>query len=280
MKKLIGGLFIFIFTSLFISCNQKTHKTQKIGVVVSIPPEVEVVKSIGQDKIWIHLMVKEGQSPHLYEPTPKDLLAISNAKIFLRIGAGIEFELAWWNKIHNANKKILVIDASKNVNLISQDPHIWTSPFVIKKIAINFTKALIDIDPDNKSFYEKNLKNYLEKLDKLIGKIQKDLKSIKDRSFLIYHPAFGYFARDFHLEQIPIEKKGKKVSIKRITYLKKIIAEKNIKYLFYSKYKPKDTILPIAKELNLTPIPINHLPLNYIEEMKDFWEKLKKELYE
>ncbi|GAH76032.1 unnamed protein product, partial [marine sediment metagenome] len=110
MKRILI-VIVYIMISVFligtfisISCTGKADKDvseEKIRVVVSILPQAEFVERVGGDKVEVPVMVMvpPGASPHTYEPTPGQLEEVSKAKIYAKVGSGIEFELAWMDKI-------------------------------------------------------------------------------------------------------------------------------------------------------------------------------------
>jgi len=90
-------LSVILLISLVImaaACNQQEQDTDKIGVVVTILPQAEFVGSIGGDRVEITVMVPPGASPHTYEPTPSQMVALSEAEMYAKVGSGIDFELA------------------------------------------------------------------------------------------------------------------------------------------------------------------------------------------
>ena len=132
---------ILIFTT---GCPQQEKESDKINVVVSIMPLAEFAEKVGRDKASVSVMVPPGASPHTYEPTPAQLVKVSKAKLYVKVGTPIEFELAWLDKILSANKDMVVSDASYGIELMNMahkhrheqnehsytgdDPHIWLSP--------------------------------------------------------------------------------------------------------------------------------------------------------
>ncbi|MHC1636176.1 MAG: metal ABC transporter solute-binding protein, Zn/Mn family, partial [Candidatus Methanospirareceae archaeon] len=98
-------------------CEGGVVSKDKIGVVVTIPPQAEFVEKIGGEKVKITVMVPSGASPHTYEPTPSQLKEVSEAKIYFKVGSGVEFEKAWMDKIIAINPDMLVIDTSQGIEL-------------------------------------------------------------------------------------------------------------------------------------------------------------------
>lgn len=102
----------------------------------------------------------------------------------------------------------------------SKDPHIWTSPINVKQIAKNIYITLSNFDKNSSSFYKKNLDNYLKELDKLDKDIRVILKDTsKGSSFMVFHPAWGYFAKEYNLTELPVEIEGKEPKMRELIKL-------------------------------------------------------------
>ncbi|MFN3528025.1 MAG: metal ABC transporter solute-binding protein, Zn/Mn family, partial [Candidatus Altarchaeaceae archaeon] len=139
-----------------------------------------------------------------------------------------------------------------------------------KIIVKNIYKALAEFDNKNEEYYKNNADKYLNELEKLDLEISEIMKKTKNKKFIIYHPAYGYFANDYGLEQISIEYEGKEPSLKWVEEVIKEAKENNIKIVLVSKYFPVKTAEVIAKEINGTVKFVDPLSENYIESMRNF----------
>ena len=103
------GVFVIVIC-LICGCstneNESSAGEEKIGVVVSILPQAEFVEKIGGDKVKVTVMIPPGASPHTYEPKPSQLVELSKAKMYAKVGSGIEFELSWMDKIISMNQHL------------------------------------------------------------------------------------------------------------------------------------------------------------------------------
>ena len=274
MKKkmlLVVGVMIIIFLLGGCSCTiQQTEEEagkKEIGVVVSILPQAEFVEKVGGDRVKVTVMIPPGASPHTYEPKPSQLKEVSMSSIYAKVGSGIEFELVWMDKIIDVNKEIMVIDCSKGVDIIEGDPHIWLSPKNVKIMVENIYEGLVKIDPKNKKYYRDNKEKYLQELVKLDSKISNILSGKENRKVMVYHPSWAYFARDYNLKQIPIEKEGKEPTTEGIKNLVKQARDNNINVIFASPEFNTESAEVIAKEIGGAVVLINPLERNYLENM-------------
>jgi zinc transport system substrate-binding protein len=248
---------------------------EKIGVVVSILPLADFVENIGGGRVEVTVMVPPGANPHLYEPTPSQMAALAKAKLYAKVGSGIEFELSWMDKFLAINPKMAVVDCSQGIEIKEKDPHIWMSPQNAKIMVRNICDGLVRIDPDNKAYYEKNRDAYLQELTKLDRDIRNSLSRMTNRVFMVYHPAFGYFAREYNLTMLPIEAEGKEPTAARMAWLIEQAKEYNIKVIFASpQFNPRSAEV-IAEAIGGRVVFIDSLAKDYIGNMRQFLAELK-----
>ena len=277
MKKLILSLLLLVSSNLLA----------KVNAVVSIIPQQTILEQIGGDKVEITLMVTPGNSPHTYEPKPAQMREIEKANLYFTIG--VEFEKAWLEKFVAQNGKMKVISVAKGIEKLpmkehsheghehkahddhehaNTDPHVWTSPENIKIIATNIYEALLRVDKAHKEYYFKNLENFLAKVDALNEKIMLTLKDTpKGTKFMVFHPSWGYFAKQYDLEQIAIEVSGKEPKPKELMHIIEEAKEENIKALFTQPEFSDKSATIIAKELQVPVIKVSPLAKNWEEQL-------------
>jgi len=276
LKKYIFLVAVFLTANVYANVN----------AVVSILPQKTFVEVIGGDKVNVSLMVKPGNSPHSYEPKPSQMKDIAKADIYFAIG--VEFEGAWIPKFANQNKKMKIVTIAKGIEKIDMiphshgdeehghghhdhghhdhdhdhgDPHIWTTPSNVKIIAKNIYKYLARIDKANKDYYKANYEKFLVKIENTDKKIRSILKDTpKGTKFMVFHPAWGYFAKDYNLTQIAIEAGGKNPKPKQVMDLIKEAKEENVKAVFTAPEFSEKVAKQIAKEVGVPVVKIS--PLN------------------
>ena len=241
--------------------------TEKIQIAVSILPQINFVEKIGQDKVQVFAMIPPGASPATYEPTPGQLRDLSQAKMYVRIGH-IPFEKAWMNKIMDASKGMKLVDSSQGIEIIGNDPHIWLSPKLVKIQAENIYNGLVAIDPKNKDYYAENKNKFIQEIDNLNKEIATTLTGINSSKFMIFHPSWGYFAKDYGLEQIPIEIEGKEPSADDIFKLIETAKANGIKVIFAAPQFSTKSAEVIAKEIGGKVIFVDPLARDYTTNMQ------------
>jgi zinc transport system substrate-binding protein len=262
------------------SCTQKAESTTKLGVIVTILPQAEFVESVGGDKVDVTVMVPPGASPHTYEPTPGQMEALSRAKMYAEVGSGVEFELVWMDRLSAANKDMLVVDCSKGIELQqmiagdegepagSIDPHIWMSPQNAQIMVQNIAGGLIQVDPDNRAYYEQNRDAYLQELAQLDQDIRDGLSGVKNRVFMVYHPAFGYFASSYGLTMLPIEAEGKEPTPAGLQHLIEQAKEHNIHIVFAEPQFNPQSARVIADAIDGSVVLIDPLSREYLTNLR------------
>ena len=259
-----------------------TYIFSNINAVVSIAPEVTFVKAIGGDKVDVSLMVQVGNSPHTYEPKPSQMRAIAKADIYFAID--VEFEHVWLPKFHSLNEKMQIVDLAEGVTKIEmahghhahethnehdgKDPHIWTSPANVKIIAQNIYKKLSTIDSDNTKYYENNLKLFLDKVNNTDKQIKELLSTLKgSHKFMVFHPSWGYFAKEYNLTQIAVEVEGKSPKPRELVNLIKEAKEQKVKAIFTQPEFSDSTAKIIANELHIPVVKVSPMATNWSENL-------------
>jgi zinc transport system substrate-binding protein len=268
-----------------VSCAQAPQResNSKIGVIVSILPQEEFVRSVGGNMVNVTVMVPPGANPHTYEVIPAQMVQLSGAKIYAKVGSPLEFELTWLDKLIAQNRDMLVVDCRKGIELMqSTDPdepgidsHIWTSVRNVKIMVGNICDGLSKVDPSNRQYYERNRDDYLMKLDSLDSDIKSTLAGAADRTFIVYHPAWGYFARDYGLKQLGIEREGKEPQAAYMARLINQAKTSNIKIIFVSPEFDTRSAEAIAHEIGGSVVAISDLSPHYLENMRNVAQALK-----
>ena len=264
----------------------------KLNVVVSIQPQLEFVQKIGGDKINTSVMVLPGNSPHTYEPKPSQMKAISKAELYLSIG--VEFENVWLEKFTNQNKNLIVHNISKDINKTAMqghnhkehhhqptkmvlDPHIWVNPINVQQIARNITQSLVTLDTNNSTYYQNNLTRYLKELNELDLEIKSILKDTpKESTFMVFHPAWGYFAQQYGLHQLAIEVEGKTPKPRQLIQIIKEAKKEQVKAIFTQPEFSDQVAQTISKALGIQVIKTSPLSKNWSENLKKLAKSIAK----
>ncbi|MCT4605151.1 MAG: zinc ABC transporter substrate-binding protein [Marinisporobacter sp.] len=246
-------------------------------VAVSIVPQETFVKVVGGDLIEVITMIPPGNSPENYAPSPRELQMLSKSRVYFSIGVPTE-KANIIPKLASINENIELIPLEAEVSKVykdrefsprERDPHIWLSPKRVKVMIEVIKDKLCEMDSENEEIYIKNAKEYIEKLDKLDEEVKKSIKDLPKKGFFVYHPAFGYFAEDYGLKMIAIEKEGKEATIEDIKRIIECAKKENIKTIFYQAEIDSKQSRVIAQEIKGSTQVIAPLAPNYIENIKN-----------
>ncbi len=247
-------------------------KTDQLQVFVSILPQKYFVQRIAGDTVKVEVMVGPGQSPETYEPSPKQLVKLSAADVYFSIG--VPFEKAWMSRLSSVNHDLEIVDVSAPAtnfydDQAIEDPHIWVSPVLAKLIAEQIMETLIRIDHGNASIYRANYYAFAEELDNLDKEIRKMLGDWVGKGvFLVMHPAWGYFAKTYGLEQIAIEYEGKSPGAKSLQSLIRRAKEEKINTVFVQEQHSSRLAKTVASALGAKIVRLDPLAGNYIENLR------------
>ena len=277
MNKYIGLLAALLL--MVTGCGKKKEQDQhKNLITVSILPQKYFVEQIAGDHFEVNVMIPPGANPVTYDPAPSQMQKVEQSSAYIRVGY-LVFERAWMNNIRGINPEMEVFDQSEGVDLIHNasgkhasekgiDPHIWTSPRAVKKQVQNIGDFLIQLDPANQETYEENTRRFVARVDSLDRMISSRLKGMQGSSFLIFHPALSYFARDYGLNQISLEHEGKEPSPSRLKEIIERAEDSHIEAVFVQKQFSTDEAQTLARELNAEVIRIDPLAYDWLENME------------
>ncbi len=265
MKKLLFVLCLSLFG--LISCrNPERDRTHTI--MVTIEPLRYFTEQIAGKDFRIETMVRPGNSPEDYEPTPRQMVELSHTSLYIKVG-NIGFEQIWMKRLLKNAPHLKIIDSSKGITQAYSapgvpDPHTWMSCKNARIISVNIYHALLEENPQDSTVFRKNLGKTL----KMINQTDREVKVIlhqdahrKSKAFVIYHPILTYFARDYHLIQLPMEQEGREPSAKEMQNLVRKARKLHVKTIFIQQqFSPRNT-MTIALATKAQPKNID--PLNY-----------------
>ncbi|UUX93395.1 metal ABC transporter solute-binding protein, Zn/Mn family [Methanoplanus endosymbiosus] len=282
-----------ILTVLIITagCTENPKKTKPEGensgmednsilLFVTIPPQKEMAEAVGGDYVTVKTLVPPGADPHSYEPSPGTLQEMSVADACAIVGSGLETEKNWLDKITGLNPDLKIINCSSGVKFIRSDedadnkegytdPHIWLSVSNGKIMTENIKEGLIEIKPELRAEFESQTQDYLSRLDTLNSEIADKLKERRGEYILVYHPAWRYFAEEYGLNTIAIEKDGKEPTPAGIKSVIDQAEEYNINTVLISPQFNRKSAEVIAEETGSRVMTVDPLKEDYIENLRN-----------
>ncbi len=246
-----------------------------------------------------HVLVDKGQDPHTYEPTPRQLSALSRAKLYFTLD--LEFEGQIIPKLKKTVPTLHFVDSADSITKIGMtgvghdddeqrisgqknkgyhheeglDPHVWLSPPNLKIMATSMAKAMMTEDPANKPSYEKNLQEVIKTLDQLHQGIEQQLAPLQGASFYVFHPAFGYFAHTYHLRQEAIETSGKSPTPRQLSALITQARTNKAQVIFVQPQFDPRSAAAIANAIGGEVVPLDPLAEDVIANLEIMAQKIK-----
>lgn len=257
---------------LLLSCGEKRDDSRVI--TVTIEPLRYFAEQLVGDRAEVTTLVPKGSSPETYEPTAQQMVALGNSMMFIKVG-DLGFERTWVAKLGDLADGIEIVDTSEGIATVEStsrgvtDQHTWMSCANALVIVKNIYNSLRKADPENASFYEGRYNALVEKIEKLNAELTESLNTVEGSSFIIYHPALTYFAKEYGLHQLAVEEDGREPSA---ASLAKVIDEakaEGVRLMLVQQEFDRRNAEIVAKALNIGMTTINPLSYEWEKEMRD-----------
>ena len=280
-------IFALAFSFLLLACNAGRDKNTNV-LTVTIEPQRYFLEQIVGDKFQVNTLVPLGSSPETYEPSPSAMIKLGNSQAYFKVGF-LGYENVWTGKLSENNPGLKIVDCSSGIEPVygghghhdnshgdayhdhdhtdAADPHVWSSAKNAVLFSQNMLNAVMELDTENADFYRANFEKLIQKITETDSVLTRLLRDIPSRSFIVYHPALAYFARDYDLEQHSIEFEGKNPSPAQMKELVDLAKSENIKTVFIQQeFDVKNTEV-IAREIGAKSHTVNPLAYEWDEEL-------------
>lgn len=238
-----------------------------LPVMVSIAPQKYFLEKLGGPLVEVSVMVAPGADAHTFEPKPSQMAQAAKAKLYF--AQGVEFEHAWLPKLAKTNPGMTVVNTQEGIELMpmaghhedhghkkkdthahddkEMDVHTWTAPSLVKLQAAAMARALSKADPANAQAYDANLKAFAAELDALDVQLRAALQGVPaGAEFIVFHPAWAYFAREYGLKEVAIEAGGKEPGPRQLKELIEHARETKAKVVFVQPQFSRKTAQTLA----------------------------------
>lgn len=271
---------------LVTACGPRRATETTPTIYVSIAPLKMLVAEIVGDDFETGVLVPPGASPETFEPTPRQFMALNRAQLVFNVGF-LEFETALLGKMEEQEK---IVDLNRGVEPITGsccghdranghahgiDPHLWLSPRALRQMAANAYEAIHAAWPDSAK-YTRNYERLSEKLEALDRRTAEKIASSGVKSFVIYHPALTYYARDYGVEQVAIETDGKEPSARQLGRLIGRARKDGVTKVLYQSQFPASTVAIIASDIGAEAIGFDPLQEDVVANIDEITEILTK----
>lgn len=281
-------LVVLLFSSY--SCKKPESAPEgKIIVLTTILPLYCFTINITGDVAHVDNLLPSGVGPHEYSLSPGDAKRVAVAQVIIKNDVHLE---TWLDKALGVSGSDasgpgkIIVDTSKGINIIDGDPHIWLSPKNAMIQVQNIRDALVRVDPDNRTLYEKNAASYLKDLESLDRDIRDEVQRWAGREIVSFHPAFKYLVKEYGIVQAAVIQEIPDIepSPKHIADVTNIIRERKINVIFTEPRISHKIVDALAHDLNLQVYSLDTLetgtldPKWYIDTMRANLNALRKAL--
>ena len=262
-------------------------------VVVSIEPQAYFVERIGGERVSVSVLVGPGQSPHSYEPTPRQMADLSAASMWLCIGA--EFEKGLRPKAAALYKGLPIVDTTTGVKYRrleahshdddsdddghddgGLDPHVWLGRQAVKAMAASIRDALSAADPAGRAAYAANHDAFVRDVDAVYDGLASALARLRGTTAFVYHPAFGYLLDEFGIAQEAVETGGKEPTQKALAAMIAAAREDGAKLIFVQAQFPTSAAKAVADAIGATVVPIDPLARDWLGNLNRIGDELAR----
>lgn len=301
----IGFALAFLLASLPLHAmaNQeasgRTTTEMKRVVAVSIQPQSYFVQRLAGDRFEVLTLVGSGQSPHSYEPTPRQMADLSQARTWFIIG--VEFENALTPKIQSLYPGLRIVDTTKGIrfrsmeahghdeehegeedhdaeydaSLEARDPHVWLGRDSVKVQLGHILTGLSAIDPEGTAIFKTNHDAFIRELDVLFDGLAKDLALLRGKPVFVFHPAFGYFLDEFGIIQEAVETGGKEPTQKTLAALIDKAKKEGARTIFVQAQFPSNAAKSLAAAIGGSVVQIDPLAVDWSSNLKNIATALR-----
>lgn len=272
-------------------------------VAVSIIPQAYFVQRIAADRVEVITLVGPGQSPHAYEPTPRQMSDLSRAALWFT--NGVDFEGGLEPKIRALYPSLKIVNTTQKVRFrrleaprhkeeghkhkahkheahkheeSGTDLHTWLGRDAVKAQCGSLRDALAALDPAGAAEYGKNFERFSADIDRLFDKLVSELKPLRGKTIYVYHPAFGYFLDEFGIVQEAVETGGKEPTQKGLAQLAARAKKDGAKVIFVQAQFPTAAAATLAKAIGGVVQPLDALAPDWLANMERMGAALKKAL--
>lgn len=269
---------------------RETRDSNKIQVLVAVAPMADLVRRVGGERVQVAALVPEGKSPETFAPAPAQLAAVAASRLFFLVGTPVEERFL--ENVRSAARDVRIADlreiappeeaaepkeegeesetADKSDRHCggAEDPHLWTSPALARAASAKIAAELSRLDPDGADVYAQNAKTLDEELAALQSETAAALAPYSGRFFVVFHPAYGWFAREFGLVQRAIEVDGKAPRPKELEILVRDAREAKIRAIIAQPEFNRAAVEVVADAVGAKIVVHSPLQSDYFENIR------------
>jgi len=244
-----------------------------LEVSVSILPLAWVVERIGGERVRTHVMIPPGTNPDTHAPTPRQLEDLARSQLWVLVGhPGFVFETSWVRPRLVDRPDARVVEMTRDLVLTGEDagedPHVWVSPRIMQSTVDEITTALCSLDPAHQADYRAGQAAFVSDLRSLDTELKVRLAGLQGGRFLVFHPAWGWFARDYGLVQIAIEREGKEPGPRQLIPLIEAARRAGVRVVFVQRGFSHKSAQIVATEIGAALVEVDPLARDWMANLR------------
>jgi len=290
---LLAGLL----TSLLIACGDDGGSPPSpseagatpgpIPVAVSLPPQAWLVERLGGERVTVSVLLPPGTSPATYELSPQQVVALDRARLFVAVGhPAFPFERQVLGRLLGHRRDLTVVEMTGHLGALTLpghghgeepegiDPHVWTAPQTMLAAAEGVAAALARLDPAHADAYRANLDDLRRQIAELDRELAARFAAAPGRRFWVLHPAWGYLARQYGLEQVALESGGKEMSAARLVATTEQARREDVRVIFVQRGFSDRTARALAREIGARVVELDPLARDWPGNLRRVAAKL------
>ncbi len=225
---------------------------------------------LASEWVDVRVMLPAGASPAMYEPTLPQLRAIADAALYVKVGhPHFPFEQAWLDDLLAQNAELVVLDGSAGVSERKSDPHVWLVPRHVRSMCREIARALVVLLPDRAAEIEANHAAFEREIEELDREIRRQLADVQGREFFVFHPAWGYFAREYGLVQVSVEDEHKEPDLRQLARLIERARALGVGTIFVQPQFDPESARVLAREIGARVEPLDPLAFDWSANLRD-----------
>lgn len=266
---LLGALLSFlVLLGAGLGCSAPPPPQRPV-VLCSVLPQAWFVERLAGERVQVEVMIPPGASPATYEPTVQQMQAASRASLYIKVGhPAFPFEATWLEPLLKQGQGLRQVDSSAGLERLEGDPHVWVSPGCVRIMARNIAQALEELLPAEREVLKANLQALLAEIDAVDRELQESLKDLRGTRFYAFHPAWGYLAREYGLEQVAIEEEGQEPSAGRLSEILEQARRDGVRVLFVQPQFSEASARVLAEDLGARVVPLDPLARDWPTTMR------------
>jgi len=269
-----------------------------LRITVSIPPFAQFAEKVAGPGHRISVMIPDNQAPNTYSPSPRQMMDLEKADLYISIGMPqYPMETRFIYPFLKDHPDIRHIRMSESIQLLpalehdhhdehadelgdhgkheaespdrsEYDPHIWLGPDNVLRFVLDLRDLLMSMDPENADLYRINAENFSREIRTLQLGIREQLSELPSRKFMVYHPAWSYFAEEFGLQQVAIEQAGKEPGPRQLMDIIESARREKIPVIFVQKGFSTRSASVIAREVGAGVLELNPLDEDWLKNLQ------------